>query len=591
MLTLPTKIDWNNLNGKKWTTELRSQNPENKNVADEPKTCVAFGVLAVLEALLKIHYYNDPALALDLSEGSFWTCGHRWAAKGKPAGECSTWRDDVPVQTTDSWTLSTAMEYLKNFGVASGEDNPWPTICVCAASSHYTKIKNYQMISITGTKDSGAWTEEVKKHLVTNGPCIAEYSLPGYGKHCVAIVGYDDSLRKFLIKDSLDNVNPFISYDGGIPDIHSIEVYKPRLNIKIAGISAANTLYLKMVKTALTYPGNLTDVDPTVLPNLQSTYNASYDSTCGYITINKETKEVLPLHLAIPPGSYHIYVRIPDHDRPYFGVVTVGTPVSEIPVEITLHEQPATQDLSLSFDAVRKMITANWNAVAECASYRLIKAHIRVLDYRENRLLIEKHDLAVTCENGNVSSEISISEILPQYSDKLCKVEVRSDNLGQLSEWSEPLGIALVTPSAIIKRLENGINSIFIEIGFRDACGLEAQIYDGENLIYLDPSDIEIHEGLISRHMSLHCQKYPHCYTAGNWGLMDSNIKTFRPIVSSGRKKLKISSSRLIDGKCYNIKVRAKECNFIGPFAEQQITWHPASHDPTWFSDPTDIKI
>ena len=583
MLTLPTKIDWNNLNGIKWTTGLRSQGGANR-------TCVAFGVLAVLETLLKIHYYSDPALALDLSEGSLWTCGHRWAAKGKPAGECSTWRDDVPVQTTDSWTLSTATEFLKNFGVASGEDNPWPGKCVCAASSPNTKIKNFQIISITGTKDSVGFTEVVKNHLVKNGPCIAEYSLPApeSGTHCIAIVGYDEDQQKIWIKDSLHNENTSLPYSSAFSEIRLIEVYKLRLNINIPGFSGASELSLKMVKTAPTYPGNLAEVDPTLLPNLQSKYNASYNSASGWLSICPENPAVtisLPLQLAVPPGSYDIYVAISGHI--YFGAVEIGTLVSEIPVEITLQEQPAPQQLpapqhlSLSFNAVRKMITANWNAVAQCASYSLIKAYIRVRDYQENSLLIEKHDLAITCENCNVSSEITISEILPQYSGKLCKVEARYDNLGQLSEWSEPVGIALATPYANINRLENGINGIFIEIGFGAAGGVDAQIFDGENQINLNPSDtLMIMAEAVDYPPSIGIDGGEY---EGEW-LIDPDITTFRPNISRGTIILKISASGLTVGRFYNVKARAKDDHFIGPFAERQIAWQPASQDPTWFS-------
>ncbi|MDD4651951.1 MAG: C1 family peptidase [Methanothrix sp.] len=590
MLTLPTKMDWNNLNGKKWTTELRSQG--------SAKTCVAFGVLAALETLLKIHYYNDPDQSLDLSEGRIWNCGHRWAAKGYPDGDCSDWKDDTKVATEDAWTIEPPLRYLKKFGVASAieeYDNFWPDKCKCAASSPNTKIKSYQMISITGTGNADDWIVPLKKKLVMYGPVIAEYSLSQYGSHCVAIVGYDDSLRRFLLKDSLDNPNPFISYDGPIPKTHSIEVYKPRLNINIPGISGPSELSLKVVKTASAYTGNLAEVDPTVLPNLQSNFNASYDSAGGWISISPEVVGgiiALPLHLAVPPGSYDISVAIPSHI--YFGSVVIGTPVSDIPIEITLQEQPDPQQLtapqhpSLSFNAVNNMIAASWNAALECAHYSSFKAHIRVQDYQDNSLLIEKHDLAIACENGIISSEISISEILPQYAGKLCKVEVRYDNLGQLSDWSESVGIALVTPYANIIRMENGINSIFIQIDFGAAGYVETQIYDGENRINLDPSDtLTILGNAVDYPLSIKVENGKEYQYEGDW-LIDPNIATFRPGISRGTIILKISASRLNVGRSYNVKVRVKDDHFIGPFAEQQITWQPVSYDPTWFlEEPT----
>ncbi|MDD4651945.1 MAG: hypothetical protein PHQ34_06910, partial [Methanothrix sp.] len=297
----------------------------------------------------------------------------------------------------------------------------------------------------------------------------------------------------------------------------------------------------------------------------------------------------LPLHLAVPPGSYDIYVEISGHR--YHGSAVIGTLVSDIPIEITLQDQH--NNLSLNFDAVNNKIAANWNAALECAHYSSFKAHIRVRDYQDNSLLIEKHDLAIACENGIISSEISISEILPHYAGKLCKVEVRYDNLGQLSEWSEPVGIALVTPYAEIKRLESGLNGIFIKIVLYYACSMETQIYDGNNKIDLEPSDIESHKGISTSVMPCPSETFPHCYNEGEW-VIDSNITTFRPSARIGRTILRISPSKLGDPKIpkiYNVKVRAKDDHFFGPVAEQQITWEDKEQDPTWLSEDDPVPI
>ncbi|MDD4651949.1 MAG: hypothetical protein PHQ34_06930 [Methanothrix sp.] len=593
MLTLPTKMDWNNLNGKKWTTELRDQNPG--HITPEPATCVAFGVLAVLEALLKIHYYNDPSQPLDLSEGRLWTCGHRWAAKGYPDGDCSNWKDDTGVGT-DAWAIEPPLRYLKKFGVASAiedYDKNWPQKCVCEASSPNTKIKSFQMISITGTGNAEDWKVAQKKKLVMYGPLIVEYSLPAPkgGTHCVAIVGYD--INGFLIKDSLNKDHTSLPYNTtAFIRLISIEVFKPRLNINIDGVARANALSLKVVKIASKYTRNLAEVDPTVLPNLQNNFNASYNSASGWLSIRPEVAGgtiSLPLHLAVPPGSYDIYVEISGHR--YHGSAVIGTLVSDIPIEITLQDQH--NNLSLNFDAVNNKIAANWNAALECAHYSSFKAHIRVRDYQDNSLLIEKHDLAIACENGIISSEISISEILPHYAGKLCKVEVRYDNLGQLSEWSEPVGIALVTPYAEIKRLESGLNGIFIKIVLYYACSMETQIYDGNNKIDLEPSDIESHKGISTSVMPCPSETFPHCYNEGEW-VIDSNITTFRPSARIGRTILRISPSKLGDPKIpkiYNVKVRAKDDHFFGPVAEQQITWEDKEQDPTWLSEDDPVPI
>ena len=307
MLTLPTKIDWNNLNGKKWTTELRSQESVNR-------TCVAFGVLAVLETLLKIHYYNNPDQPLDLSEGRLWTCGHRWVSKGLPDSECQMWRDDVTVPTTEGWRDDRAMQYLKRFGVASGDDRPWPIKCFCAEPSPNTRIKDFSSMTPPEIKDD---FNDVEKHLVKKGPCITERDL-SEGTHCIAIVGYDHDARKYYVKDSLYHGFTELDYAVVVEKGWGwIEAFKPILKINNDDISELSELSLKIVKTGTTNPGNLVDVDPTVLPNLQSRYNASYDGASGWLSIRPESAggtAVLPLELAVPPGRYLVDAKVSESE-------------------------------------------------------------------------------------------------------------------------------------------------------------------------------------------------------------------------------------------------------------------------------------
>jgi hypothetical protein len=196
------------------------------------------------------------------------------------------------------------------------------------------------MISIKGTGNDPDWIEVLKKKLVKNGPCIAEYSLPApkSGTHCIAIVGYDGDNQKFWIKDSLDKENTSLPYSTVFSDIKSIEVYKPHININIDGLTELSELSLKIVKIAPTNLGNLVDVDPTVLPNLQSNYSASYDRASGWLTIGIESKKLplVPLELAVPPGQYDIYMKISDHL--YFGFADVGPTDVKNTVSITLRE-------------------------------------------------------------------------------------------------------------------------------------------------------------------------------------------------------------------------------------------------------------
>jgi hypothetical protein len=62
----PTGWDWRDVGGMDWTTPIRDQ--------QACGSCVAFGTVAVLEAMLKRHY-DDATLQVDLSEAYLFFCG------------------------------------------------------------------------------------------------------------------------------------------------------------------------------------------------------------------------------------------------------------------------------------------------------------------------------------------------------------------------------------------------------------------------------------------------------------------------------------------------------------------------------------
>ena len=64
---LPSRWDWRNVNGVNWTTPMKDQ--------DGCGSCVAFGTLAALEALLRIRTYQDHNRSIDLSEAHLLFCG------------------------------------------------------------------------------------------------------------------------------------------------------------------------------------------------------------------------------------------------------------------------------------------------------------------------------------------------------------------------------------------------------------------------------------------------------------------------------------------------------------------------------------
>ena len=71
---LPSKIDWRNVRGVKWTTPIKDQG--------SCGSCVAFGTIAALDTLLRRRSYNDPNKIVDLSEAHLLFCG---------GGSCSGW--------------------------------------------------------------------------------------------------------------------------------------------------------------------------------------------------------------------------------------------------------------------------------------------------------------------------------------------------------------------------------------------------------------------------------------------------------------------------------------------------------------------
>ena len=151
---------------RNWMTAVRIQ---------KQNECVAYGTLAALESMLKIHYYNDAARELDLPE------------------------DDLLTAMGTIRSVENACTILKNSG-----------IYIPDRSAAYKIAGWYQIGSSAGRDDVPAIITEAKKYLETNGPLIATYQDPTAGFHCVAIVGYTDDSSpgagdgKWICKDSYD---------------------------------------------------------------------------------------------------------------------------------------------------------------------------------------------------------------------------------------------------------------------------------------------------------------------------------------------------------------------------------------------------
>lgn len=187
---LPSKWDWRDVNGINWTTPIRDQ--------DGCGSCVAFGTVAALEALLRIRTYQDPNKSIDLSEAHLLFCG---------GGSCN------------GWHMNHACNYLQANGVPDEACFPYSkglqTRSCTTCSDWRNRIDHTKIPSWSNTKD----VDQMKKNIVENGPQITGmavyqdfFSYAGgiyehvsgglAGYHCVAVVGYSEQDGCWICKNS-----------------------------------------------------------------------------------------------------------------------------------------------------------------------------------------------------------------------------------------------------------------------------------------------------------------------------------------------------------------------------------------------------
>jgi C1A family cysteine protease len=184
----PPAWDWRDVDGANWTTPIRDQ----KGCG----SCVAFGTVATLEAMLKLHQ-QDASLQPDLSEAHLFFCG---------CGDCCD----------KGWWPSYALDYAKNSGVPGEtcfpyQDHNMPCANSCADwQSQALKVVNWQEVLDIGAR---------KEWLATKGPmvgCMAVYrdffsyaggvyrhatgDLAGY--HAICVVGYSEAEQCWICKNS-----------------------------------------------------------------------------------------------------------------------------------------------------------------------------------------------------------------------------------------------------------------------------------------------------------------------------------------------------------------------------------------------------
>jgi C1A family cysteine protease len=184
----PPGWDWRDVDGIDWTTSIRDQ--------QSCGSCVAFGTVAVLEAMLKRHE-GDASLAPNLSEAHLFYCG---------CGDCCD----------QGWWPSYALDYAQTSGVPDEEcfpyqDHDMPCTNSCDDwQSRATKVTSWEEVIDVGAR---------KEWLATKGPmvgCMAVYrdfysyrsgvyrhttgSLAGY--HAIGVVGYSEAEQCWICKNS-----------------------------------------------------------------------------------------------------------------------------------------------------------------------------------------------------------------------------------------------------------------------------------------------------------------------------------------------------------------------------------------------------
>jgi C1A family cysteine protease len=184
---LPTHFDWRNNLGYNWMTPVQSQG--------SCGSCVAFGAVAALEGQLKIQG-NNPSWNIDLSEAHLFSCG---------GGSC-----------TSGWYVSSALNYLEEYGTPDEACAPYRSTSVsCANSCSDWQSRAYKIRSWNWIAPDPSAIEAA----LLNGPLVARFDVYSdfltytsgvyhhtsgdlKGGHAVALVGYDSVERYWIAKNS-----------------------------------------------------------------------------------------------------------------------------------------------------------------------------------------------------------------------------------------------------------------------------------------------------------------------------------------------------------------------------------------------------
>ncbi|WKN45013.1 C1 family peptidase [Tunicatimonas pelagia] len=185
----PSSFDWRSKDGGNYVTAIKSQGGCG--------SCVAFGVLSVVESMVRITK-NMPNYDTDLSEAHLFYC-----LKGDPNG------------CRNGWWPTTAYDKVKDTGVAKESYFPYVSSqqsCLVSNGWQNEKltITNYKALSNVNA---------IKEHIANVGPVSACFEVFGdfysyqsgvyrhvsgdsEGWHCISIIGYNDAGGYWIGKNS-----------------------------------------------------------------------------------------------------------------------------------------------------------------------------------------------------------------------------------------------------------------------------------------------------------------------------------------------------------------------------------------------------
>ena len=185
--SLPASFTWDSKGGESWITPIKNQG--------QCGSCWAFAGCGALETLVKIAY-DDPAINLDLSEQYMVSCS---------AGSCS------------GWYLSSTMTYLQTTGVpdelclgyGAVDSIPCGSACADWADRSYS-IDGWSWLStdVTSLKTAVETrpvpvSMSVYEDFYYYSGGVYEHTYGDYeGGHAVILIGWDDSLQAWHVKNS-----------------------------------------------------------------------------------------------------------------------------------------------------------------------------------------------------------------------------------------------------------------------------------------------------------------------------------------------------------------------------------------------------